>query len=407
MKILMLAPQTPYPPGQGAALRNYHLLRALADRFDVGLFAFDPHPSPGARAHLASFCREVVLVPFPGRRSVLRRAKDAIASPLPDMGLRLASAAADEAIGGLIDRWQPDVLQVEAIEMARFALPYRQQRRARLVFDEHNAEYALQRSAFLTDVRQPRRLSGAAYSLLQWLKLQRYERATIRHSQAVVCVSALDRDLLIRLAPEVRPIVIPNAVAVANYRYRSPAARAPSLELLFTGTMDYRPNVDAMVWFGTAILPRLREALPGVRLTIVGRNPVATVRALAGPAVEVTGAVPDVRPFLERAAVYVAPLRMGSGTRFKVLEAMASGIPVVSTSFGAEGLDVRSGSQVLTADEPGAFAAAVNRLLTDRSLATALSADAAEYVRRRFDWSVVTPPLIDLYRGLTTERLLS
>jgi glycosyltransferase involved in cell wall biosynthesis len=162
--------------------------------------------------------------------------------------------------------------------------------------------------------------------------------------------------------------------------------------------MDYRPNVDAMLWFTSEIWPLVRKEFPDARLVVVGQKPHRRLQRLRKlPGVTLTGFVPDVRPYIASAHVFVVPLRMGSGTRLKVLQAMAMGKAIVSTNIGAEGLGVRSGRELLLADSPQAFTDAVVSLLKDGRLRERLGASAQEFVSARFDWSVIAPKLGEVY----------
>jgi glycosyltransferase involved in cell wall biosynthesis len=181
--------------------------------------------------------------------------------------------------------------------------------------------------------------------------------------------------------------------------FRPSAAAEPDPEhLVFTGSMDWLPNDDAMTYFAKAILPRIRASCPQAVLTIVGRKPFPSVTALSrkDPQIRVTGQVDDVRSYIERAAVYVIPLRIGGGTRLKVFEAMAMEKAIVSTSIGVEGLPIVNGTDAIVADEPDAFADAVIRLLRDRALSRRLGVAAAMKVRAQFGWAPVAASFIDV-----------
>ena len=265
-----------------------------------------------------------------------------------------------------------------------------------VVFDDHNAEYVLQKRAAMMDARRPTRWHAACYSLLQWQKLYRYERAFCQAVDGVVAVSEPDRQALAPFAPR-RPIVnVPNGIDIFRYTPEPlPAARPPTL--VFTGKMDYRPNVDAMLWFGQEALPRIRRQM-AVRLLIAGMSPHPRLdRLRALPDVELTGAVEEIAPYIHRAAIYLAPMRVGGGTRFKVLEAMACARPIVSTSLGVEGIPARDGEHLLIADDPRTFADAVLSLLRDQQAggerSRALGDAARSFVEKRFTWDTILPRL--------------
>ncbi len=383
------------------------------------------------RTPVHELCQRVVTVPAP-RRSTVKRALSVFLSPLPDMALRLPSEEFQTALSSLLAEERYEVVQVEGIEMAGYgrwqmadgrwqmadrayrAAPQldrlsqgrpttdgrRSLKRPLFVFDNHNAEYVLQQRAFESDVRNPRRWLGAVYSLIQWQKLRRYERRVCRAADRVVAVSQADADALQRLVPGLDVIVVPNGVDTAYYR-PDPTAEfplGPGSWLVFTGKMDFRPNVDAVAWFCAEILPRIVRRRPDARFAIVGKSPHRRVLRLArDPHVVVTGPVDDIRPYIAGAAVYVAPLRMGSGTRLKVLEAMAMGKAIVTTTVGCEGIGIRSGGEALVADLAQAFAEGVVDLLADEERRRGLGERARGLVEGRYEWGRIVGRLEEIY----------
>jgi glycosyltransferase involved in cell wall biosynthesis len=270
---------------------------------------------------------------------------------------------------------------------------------ARLVFDDHNAEYVLQRGACQADLRLPQRWHAALYSFVQWQKLAGYERRVIGAHDAVAAVSATDARALQRFAPGREIIVVPNGVDTEEY---APAPRTRTagegFDLVFTGKMDYRPNIDAALWFGREILPLVRTDIPRVRFVVVGQQPHARLAPLAKRGdVVLTGRVADVKPYIAHAAVYVAPLRMGGGTRLKVLQAMSMAAPIVSTTLGCNGLDVQSGRELLIADTRRDFAAAVVRLLRDQVVGRMLGEAARALAIAEYDWKRIGPRMERAY----------
>jgi sugar transferase (PEP-CTERM/EpsH1 system associated) len=230
---------------------------------------------------------------------------------------------------------------------------------------------------------------------MQHRRMLRFERRTLGRFDGVLAVSAADRDTLGRLYPGAihEPVhVVPTGV---DTEFFAPTARATSpRSLVFTGSMDWLPNEDAMVFFCREVLPLIKREDPDVTVSIVGRAPTPTVARLAQqPGVVVTGQVDDVRPYMAEAAVYIVPLRIGGGTRLKIFEAMSMGNAVVSTTVGAEGLPVTNGAHLLLADEPASFAAAVVRLLRNIDERRRLGAAARALVTARYDWAVVAASL--------------
>lgn len=337
----------------------------------------------------------------------------------------------------LLHRTCYDVIQIEGLEMgpyllqisnltwsaalSRSRLPSGRGRKARgaskppipnghrplLVFDDHNSEYMLQRRAFETDVRQRERWIGALYSLIQWKKLARYERRCCQAADRVTVVSEVDRRALEGLVAGMEATVVSNGVDIAAY---DPQAvehiDLGSAAILFTGKMDFRPNVDGVLWFARQVLPLVLAEMPKAHFYIVGQRPHRRLRALRGrAAVTVTGFVPHIQPYIAGAAAYVVPLRMGGGTRLKILEAMALGKAVVSTSLGCEGFPLmRAGEHLLVADDAVAFAQAVVALLSDPSRRQALGRAARDLVTRWYDWAVIAPRLEAVYSTLRMTR---
>lgn len=408
MRILFLTPYLPYPPNKGTALRNLHLLRGAARNHQAHLLTFGRESDRQAVEVLRRELAQVEMVSPPQRSTMQRLA--GVPSAWPDLASRLYSPDFRQKLMDLLETTVFDLVQVEGLEMAPYAIEVRRWRgpkdRPLLLLDDHNAEYLLQRSAYRADLGDPRRWTKAVYSLIQWQKLIRYEREVCRMSDVVLAVSQADAAALWALDSRLHPKVIPNGVDTSFFGYRSMAGRlnGEPPTLIFTGTMDYRPNVDAVVWFCRQVLPLVRRQLPATRLLLVGRDPSPAVRGLAGPNEEVTGPVDDVRPYLYQSNVFVAPLRMGSGTRLKILEAMSCGLPVVSTTMGIEGIGARSGQEALVADNPRDFAGRILDLLSDLPRSQELATRARLLVEQRYDWKVILPEMTQVYESLDRRR---
>ncbi|MGQ9928129.1 MAG: glycosyltransferase family 4 protein [Chloroflexaceae bacterium] len=406
MHILLLSPYPPYPPRSGGALRIYHLLRGLAERHEVTLLTFAPDAAAvAALAPLRAVCG-VISVPGPPRRSLLQRGVTMLTAATPDMGLRNQAPAYAEALSRMLAARRYDVVQAESIEMAGYLMQARGLGPL-LALDEFNAEYVLQRRAALADLRQglalrPGALVAGVYSLVQWRKLARYERGALRAFDRLLVVSEQDRAALARLDPQHahRLRVVPNGVDTAHLRRGPVVGDFGPATLTFVGTLDYRPNLDALRWFVRDVLPRIRAQRPDARLLVVGRAAGRAARALAdGEVVELVGEVADVRPYIDGAAVYVLPVRIGGGSRLKLLEALAMEAPVVSTSLGIEGTTgLRHETHLLIADRAETFAAAVVRLIADPDLGARLGAAGRAYVVAHYDWKVIVPRLEAAYR---------
>jgi len=404
MNLLFLTPQLPYPPQKGTALRNWGLIANLARRHRVSLLSF---LSPGQDSHaappLAAACAHIEIVPQP-ERPLSRRLCDLAVTRLPDMALRLESAAFRQRLAAWLARESFDVIHVEGIEMAPYLDVIETSPplvggdgggRPLIVFDDHNCEYLLQKRAFLSDLCTPARWPAAAYSFVQWQRLRRYEAQVCRRADYVLAVSEADAAALRKSVPGLDVTVVPNGMDTRAYTPILPHPDTPTL--VFTGTMDFRPNVDAVLWFARKVLPRVQAQVAGVRFVVVGQRPHRRLDVLrSDPAVTLTGWVEDTRPTIAQAAVYVAPLRVGGGTRLKLLEAMAMGKAVVVTRLGAEGYPVTDGRELLLADTPADFAAAVVSLLRAPERRAALGR-AARAFAEQYDWRAIAPRLEALY----------
>lgn len=403
MRLLFLTPQLPHPPRQGTALRNWGLIQHLSQRHSVGLLSFAEAGQTLDSAPLRTACLPLVTVPAPQRPRAARL--QTLFSPQPDLAQRLWSAEFAAALQSLLHSHTFDVIHIEGLELARYIPTVRVHSSAKLIFDAHNAEYVIQRRAFETDWRRPRRWPHALYSWLQWPRLKRFEAESLHAVHAVTCCSAEDAAALQALAPEIQPIIVPNGIDVDSYQpspiNHHPSAISQPPSAIFTGKMDYRPNVDAVLWFAAEIWPRIRAEMPNAQFAIVGQKPLPAVQQLHGQnGITVTGAVPDIQPYLAEANVYVAPLRMGGGTRLKLLEAMAMRKPIVSTSVGAEGFAVRSGQELILANAPENFARAVVELLHKPALGERLGVAGHTFVRTHYDWGVMMPTLEKLHERL-------
>ncbi len=398
-QILLLTPQLPYPPHSGASLRNYYILKGVSQIHTVSLISFAnptaanrPAPKP-----LAEICRQIELIPTPNRPLSLR-ARQLLFSRQPDMGRRLTSPTFERRLSQLLATNHYDVVQVEGIELAQYIPTIRQiNPHALILFDNHNAETALQRRTFLTDLRQARRWIGAAYSWLQSRRLQKYEAWALAQADIVTVVSQADQEELQPLAPAKTLTVIPNCIDVAAYENIS-SDGVPSFDLLFLGKMDYRPNVDAILYFMAEIWEKIRGARPQTTLGIIGQKPHSRLAQVTeADGVTITGFVERIEPYLAGAKIGIMPFRIGSGTRLKLIQMMAAGKPIVSSPLGAEGFPVTNNQQLMIADSPSEFASTVLTLLNQPNRRQEIGASAQQFAQR-YDWRQIIPKMAALYQ---------
>ncbi len=410
MRVLYLTAELPEPAHAGGTLRTNGLLRAVhAAGHEVHVLAFATREQLNAqRSTLDEFCARVEVVP-PPLRSRADRLRDLLLSDRADMQRRFYSPHYAQALTNLLEQTPYDLVQMESLEMTIYTPVIRRvQPNTPLIYDSFNAEFDLQRSIWQAEKRQLSHLPGALYSFIQWRRLTRYERQIIHTVTHTVAVSQADAAAFQRLVPGCAVTVVPNGIDTKRYAREDITLDLGPAALVFTGSMDYRPNVDAVLWFAEHVLERVRARVPEAKFFVVGNRPHHRLNALRNRAsVQITGWVPDVNPFLHAATVYVAPLRMGSGTRLKLLQAMAARRAIVSTSTGAQGLDVQDRVHLRLADTAEAFATAVIELLQHPAERAALGERAAEHVARCYDWSVIAPRLLAVYESIWQGARLS
>jgi len=374
-----------WPLNMGGRLRSFHAIVELAKRHRVTvLTTHGPADDPeGLKANLEG-CERIVSIPYSIPKAGTRRFAAALVrswfSPYPvDLWKCRVPALRKEVAEALeagIDVCVADFLVAAANVPAGASAPT-------LLF-EHNVEYMIWKRLHDVETTRWRRALLAA----EWRRMRRYEARACRLARLTVAVSEADRALLAANAPGADIRAIPTGVDAA-YFHPNGASEKPA-RLVFTGSMDWYPNEDAILHFMDAILPRLRRRVPGLTISVVGRNPSDRLKALgAAKGVQITGTVADVRPYVAEAAVYVVPLRIGGGTRLKIFEALAMGKAVVSTSVGAEGLPLTPGQHFLQADSPEDFAKAVLTLLGDVPRRRAIGEAGRRLVEARYSWKQI------------------
>ena len=394
MKILFLSPTVPFPLTDGGRIRVFNLLKQIAEKSDVTLLALETQPTDAEGVtRLQQLGVQVHLVPN--------------APTLPRVSFRTLVNA--------FRKRQP-------ITVARYDLPaYRQKFRELLTTENYDlVHYEMFHIAqFHTETDLPgvlsqqnvdseiwRRLCGETlnpfYKFVYWtqqLAFQRYERMLSPEFDAVTCTSSIDAAVFQQHCAEDAIAIIPNGVDVTHFQPDF-TAEAPT-HLIYIGSMDWYPNEDAVAFFADEVLPSIQSKVLDVQFSIVGGNPSARVQKLVErEGVVVTGRVPEIKPYFAEATVFVVPLRIGSGTRLKILEALAMGKAIVSTSVGAEGLDLKDGAEIFIADEPDAFADAVTRLLTDSALRRRIGENGRTRVEQDYDWRSIGEKLHRLYTAI-------
>ncbi len=399
MRILWLKADLLLPLDKGGKLRTWHLMRELAQHHAITFLSFvDPDQPRADIEGMQDVASEVITVPrrdaAKGTLAFYLDAARHLLSSRPYAVAKYESGAYKTAVAVTLARTAYDLIVCDFLPPAvnlPATLP------CPVVLFTHNVEAEIWRRHADTATGPVKRFLMAT----QYRRMLRFEAETLRRFEAVLAVSDADRETFGRLYPGAarQPIhVVPTGVDTSFFAPSSddPTAASPAgaRTLIFTGSMDWLPNEDAMRFFCRDIFPLIRAEEPGVTLQIVGRAPTPEVRRLeADAAVLVTGRVDDVRPFMREAAVYVVPLRIGGGTRLKIFEAMAMAKAVVSTTVGAEGLPVTAGEHLMLADEPRGFARAVVRLLRDLDRRRGIEQAARTLVVANYDWSVAAANL--------------
>jgi sugar transferase (PEP-CTERM/EpsH1 system associated) len=399
LRILFVTFGLPYPPDSGARMHDFYLIKHVGEHHDVTVLSLITEADDVEHlASLSQYCDRVEVVE--ARRRSLREAVKGIGRHLR-AGFPLATYpfVYDEMmskLSELVAQDHVDVVQIEHSFLAPYVEANPADGRCRSVLSFHNL-----------GVRQYRRMVGLqtgsvakALFVLKWLMMRGWEARYAERFDHCIVVSPVEKELLQSANPTLAISTVENGVDV---RGRRPLPEAlVGNDLLFVGTMGYPPNADAVLYFCRSILPLIRREIPNVRLIVVGHAPTSKVRSLAEQDdVVVTGSVPDVIPYYQQARVAVVPLRGGGGTRLKILEAMALGRPVVSTSLGCEGLRVVDREHIMMADTPTEFAARVIELLADARLRRKLTINARSLVEAHYDWEIISQKLLALYRGLT------
>jgi polysaccharide biosynthesis protein PslH len=404
MHILWLKTELLHPVDKGGKIRTYHMLKELKRQHRVTYLTLDDGTAgPYAHEQAYEYCHELITIPHSTSEKFSARFYAELAqnlvSPLPYFMKKYESAAMRAAIEQRVAQGDIDVLVCDFLNPS-INLPEglpAQLNCATLLF-QHNVEAMIWQRHYEVQTQSLKK----AYLKGQWEKAVAYEKAACHRFDYVAAVSEEDAEQMRRAYSVTKVSAVPTGVDTEFFRPSGEVETEPH-SLVFTGSMDWLPNEDAIQYFTAEILPRLKQQIPDVKLTVVGRNPFPGLIELSqrDPAIIVTGRVDDVRPYMERAAAYVIPLRIGGGTRLKVYEAMAMEKPIISTTLGAEGLPVRDGVELLLAGEAQAFADATARVLRDAALAKQIGQQAAATVRAKFGWGGVAAE----FAGLCAKAL--
>lgn len=395
MRILFLSRWFPNPADNGAKIRIFHLLRELAREHEVALVSFiEPERAPGDPGPLASVCTLVQTVPYRSFQPTRMKALTGLFSPRPRSVVDTYNLAMVAAVREVAAQFAPDLVIASEVDMAPYGLLVPDVKR---IWEE--IELALLHEASRLTTSPMRRYRRR----LTWWKHARYVGDMLQHYDGCTVVSAQEVQLLRRIAHASLPLtVVPNGVDLAHYDgdYAPPVAD----RLIYAGALTYHANLDAMQYFVSEVLPLILQTRPNVRLSITGSTKgIPNEHLPTHPAVTLTGYLPDIRPAVATSMLAVVPLRVGGGTRLKILESLALGTPVVTTGKGLEGLEIAAGDGVLVADTPEAFAAAVLQVLEDADQRQRLCQAGRDAIQQ-YDWTNIGDTMRDFVRQIASSE---
>jgi sugar transferase (PEP-CTERM/EpsH1 system associated) len=405
MRALYLSTRFCWPTISGAHLRDFYLARQVAAKYTLTYLGLDREmdgPVGSSRRERLEVLpdSEMVRVRRPagyGRIDLVR----GIIGPTPVSILNFTAPQVMDKIERVLAEDRFDIIQFEGVHLLAYARRIRQiAPNVPLICDWHNVESEVQRRYAQSGESPARRLYARRTAQL----LKRAEREVLQLANAHTVCSERERQMLLQEVPQANITEIPNGVDTAFFAAGA-AGEGLRQNVVFVGSMNYHANIDAALFFAKAIWPGLRERRPDLRFVIVGSRPVPEIVELANqPGITVTGTVDDLRPHYGSAVMVVAPVRVASGTRLKVLEAMAAGVPVISTPLGAEGLAITPGKDILIAETPAETIATAAALHRDTTTWQQLAANAFRLVQAQYDWSVVGERLLSVYTELLAKR---
>lgn len=393
MRVLLLTQVLPYPPDSGPKVKTYYVLKYLAAHHQVTLVSFvRDTDKPEYIQHLEGLCERVITVPI--ARSAPRDALflgQSFLTGQPWMMLRDQRPEMKVVLDELVKTTYFDVVHADQLNMGQYALNFKNSRK---VLDLHNALWLLyKRLAESLPARSPMK-----YLLMRdWRLLKHYEGQMCRAFDAVTAVSQEDKEALVEAGSRPDITVIPIAIDTDE---QPQIKRQPSSpHIVHVGTMYWQPNIEGITWFLDYIYPLVKADVPDVHCTLIGARPPDSIseRAQIDSSLKVTGYVEDTLPYLTDSSMMVVPLKAGGGMRVKILNALAQGIPMVSTTMGCEGIDVQNGENIMVADDPQTFADATVRLLTDRTLNERITANGRHIAQQIYDYREACKPLDVIY----------
>lgn len=381
--------------------RSFNLIKQVSTKEEVDLCAFNqkawlPNQEDilGASEKMEQYCQSVRVVPISSDSSRVLWYLLVFKSFVGSSAYSLAWLTSDEmkvTVNDILKEHQPDVIHCDTLGLERYV---EREYWPHLALNHHNVESHM----MLRRAQKETNPLKKVYFFREAYKLRSYEKRVCPAVGINIVVSDLDKKRLLKFVPDARIMIVKNGVDISYFNSKKTQAIPHSL--VFAGSMDWYPNEDAMLYFIRHIWPKIKESYRDASLTIAGRKPSQGLRKAAShdPSISVTGFVEDIRPYIDQSEVYVCPIRDGGGTKLKLLDAMAMGKAIVTTTVGAEGLEIKNKEHVLIADDPETFARMVQTLFEDKKLRFHLAQNARKFVEKRYAWEVIGKDLLEAYQ---------
>ena len=405
MKILMLTPYLPYPLLSGGQIRSFHLIKQMAKYHEITLFSLVKDESEKQYiGELEKFCHQVRVFKRSPKPFTIRNIWQAFVSTwtahnYPFVVIRNFSQEAFGAVSEELEKNNYDLIHAETFYM----MPHLPETKVPILLVEQTIEY-LGYESFARNFKQPLKFFLKPFLGLDIKKIKKWEKHYWRNCNLLVTMSEEDKEFIARdlKSQEQRIEVVANGVDIKFFKEREKNKEIKPLTVLFVGTFKWLPNVEAAQFLAQKIWPLIKKKIPKARLWIVGNAPTKEIYALAknDDQIKVTGGIPDIRDAYNKAHVLCAPVFSGKGTRYKILEAMATATAIVATKTAVEGLNIEDGKEALIANSARELAAGVIKVLNDKKLQQSLGKNGFDFVSKHYDWNLISKQLDSLYRSL-------
>lgn len=402
MKILLVYPFLPHPKcAHGSGVRIFNYLRHMSKRHQITLCCFVNEEEHEMVRSIEPYCSQIRPVEFRPKPKIERLFNLFLSSKPRLVNNHLSSQCLNE-LNTAIAQNHYDIIHFEMWMGAYIDYIKKQDKTATVLFEDN--------IHFITTLQRVQKNNFDVKTLiycLDYLKMKNYEPRNWKKFDKIITIAETEKHLIEKFSPNLDISIVPNGVDASFYKPNSRDAMKEKT-LVFIGNFWHHPNEDAVIFFLKTCYKRIERQIKDIKFLVVGKNPTNRMKRLAFsyPGVEIKGYVDDIRPYLSKALIFVAPIRLGGGMRGKILEAMAMGVPVVSTSRGIEGIDAVCDLHVLLADTPNSFSDAIIRLMKDKELQKGMSSEARRLIENKYDWKIVYEGLEGIYTSLVERKNL-